>query len=255
LRLSWSILWGFPGERDAWYTEMAEWLPALEHLQPPAGLHRLRYDRFSVYHSQARQMNLRLSPISAMRFIYPLPERDLRELTYFFVEEVDLDTFQWLYGNRRAELLQPGRRAVFRAVDQWKTIFKRELTPILAMNDRDEKLEILDSRSFATQFRLVFTGLERAVCLACNEAPSRERLPQVLRRQFSVDTSEDCLDLSLKELTARRIILPLDGRLITVAVQGDLPRLPELHEFPGGFVRSAATTAKQREYLAMTGGN
>jgi hypothetical protein len=30
-RLSWSILWGFPGKKDDWYTDMAGWLPALEH--------------------------------------------------------------------------------------------------------------------------------------------------------------------------------------------------------------------------------
>ena len=26
LRLSWSILWGFPGEKDEWYAEMVEWM-------------------------------------------------------------------------------------------------------------------------------------------------------------------------------------------------------------------------------------
>jgi len=35
LRLSWSILWGFPGEKDDWYEDMAEWLPALAHLHGP----------------------------------------------------------------------------------------------------------------------------------------------------------------------------------------------------------------------------
>jgi ribosomal peptide maturation radical SAM protein 1 len=255
VRLSWSILWGFPGEQDKWYSEMAAWFPALEHLQPPAGLHRLRYDRFSVYHNQAQRLGLHLSPISAMRFVYPLAERDLRDLTYFFVEDADLDTFQWLHGNRRAELLQEGRRAVFKAVDQWKTNFKRELTPILSINDDHDALEVLDSRSFATQFRTVLTGVERAVCLACNDAPTRERLSQMTAKWLGGQPTESCLDSVLQELIARRIVLPLDGRLITVAVQGELPKLPELDEFPGGFVRSLAMTPKQREYVAEAGGN
>ena len=55
LRLSWSILCGFPGEKDDWYTDMAGWLPALEHLQPPASTPRIRYDRHSVYQEQAQR--------------------------------------------------------------------------------------------------------------------------------------------------------------------------------------------------------
>jgi ribosomal peptide maturation radical SAM protein 1 len=34
VRLSWSILWGFPGEEDAWYEQMAPWLEKLEHCNP-----------------------------------------------------------------------------------------------------------------------------------------------------------------------------------------------------------------------------
>src|SRR5205807_6919523 len=62
LRLSWSLLWGFPGERDDWYADVARFIPLLEHLQAPMGLARLRYDRYSVYHQQARQRGLVLLP-------------------------------------------------------------------------------------------------------------------------------------------------------------------------------------------------
>jgi hypothetical protein len=255
LRLSWSVLWGFPGEQDAWYQQMAGWLPALEHLQPPAGLHRLRYDRFSVYHNQAQQIGLRLLPISAMRFVYPVSEHDLQDLTYFFVEDSDSDSFQWLYGNRRPELLQPGRKAVFRAVDTWKTNFSRELKPILSMSERNGALEVLDSRSVSKQFRIVLKDLDRAVCLACDEAPSSDRLPRILADRFGLHAKEEQISAALDELIGRRVILPIDGRLITLAVQGSIPKLPELEEFPGGYVRSLATTPSQREYLAAAGGN
>ncbi|HYJ77994.1 MAG TPA: RiPP maturation radical SAM C-methyltransferase, partial [Longimicrobiaceae bacterium] len=53
VRMSWGMLWGFPGEEDHWYAQVACWIPLLEHLQAPSGLIRLRYDRYSVYHNQA----------------------------------------------------------------------------------------------------------------------------------------------------------------------------------------------------------
>jgi ribosomal peptide maturation radical SAM protein 1 len=255
LRLSWSILWGFPGEQEDWYWQMAEWIPALEHLQAPAGVHRLRYDRFSVYHKQAAEMGLHLSPISAMRFVYPLTEAELRRLSYFFVEEADLDSFQWLYGRRRAGVLQPGYSALFKTVDTWKMNFKRKLTPILSMVDNGDELEVLDTRSVATEFRVVLRGLLRAVCLACNTAPLRHRLANILAEQFEMEASHDEIEDTVQELIARRFLLAIDDRLVTLAVEGTLPPLPELDEFPGGYVRALPATAQQRAYLAPAGVN
>ena len=87
LRLSWSILWGFPGEKTYWYTDMACWLPALEHLQPPASTPHIRYDRYSVYHEQARRLGLILFPIGAMSLVYRVGPADLDDLAYFFATE------------------------------------------------------------------------------------------------------------------------------------------------------------------------
>ncbi|WP_245315330.1 radical SAM protein [Bradyrhizobium yuanmingense] len=58
VRVSWSLLWGFPGESDAWYAQMASWLPLLHHLQPGPAV-RLRYQRYSPYHHTAEKHGLR----------------------------------------------------------------------------------------------------------------------------------------------------------------------------------------------------
>lgn len=254
LRLSWSILWGFPGEKEEWYERMAEWIPAIEHLQAPAGVHRLRYDRFSVYHKRAAELGMQLSPIGAMRYVYPLVEDDLQRLSYFFVEEADLDSFQWLYGKRRAIAQQPGYSALFRAVDQWKTNFKRKLTPILSMVEHGDELEVLDTRGIALQFRTVLRGLLRAVCLACNAAPLRRRLVQILSEQYCIQAGENEVDSAVEELLSRRFLLAIDDRLITLAIEGSLPPLPELDEFPGGYVRSLPVTARQRANVGAAAG-
>ena len=71
LRLSWSILWGFPGEKDDWYADMASWMPALEHLPPPAGTHQVRFDRDSVYHQNTQRYGLILFPVGSMSIAKP----------------------------------------------------------------------------------------------------------------------------------------------------------------------------------------
>jgi hypothetical protein len=218
-------------------------------------VHRLRYDRFSVYHNQAAEMGLHLSPISAMGFVYPLAAADLRRLSYFFVEEADLDSFQWLYGKRRAGVLQPGYSALFKAVDKWKMNFKRKLAPILSMVDSGDELEVLDTRSVATEFRIVLRGLPRAVCLACNTAPLQHRLVSILAEQYGIEADYVEIEDAVQELMARRFLLAIDDRLVTLAVEGTLPPLPELDEFPGGYVRALPATAKQRAYLAPAGVN
>ena len=41
--VSWNLLSGIPGESDDWYAKMADWLPAIFHLQPPTGVcHQVR---------------------------------------------------------------------------------------------------------------------------------------------------------------------------------------------------------------------
>ena len=76
VRLSWSVLWAFPGETDEYYREMAQWMPRLEHLQAPNGLISLRYDRYGVYFKRAEQYGLRLRPVPSLRYVYPLSESD-----------------------------------------------------------------------------------------------------------------------------------------------------------------------------------
>src|SRR5262249_21607429 len=66
LRMSWNILWGFPGEQDEWYVEMASWIDLIQHLQP-ANAVRLRFQRYSPYQRDAEQYGLKLRPAPLFR--------------------------------------------------------------------------------------------------------------------------------------------------------------------------------------------
>lgn len=82
---SWNLLYGFPGESPADYQEMLPLLRALTHLQPPDATGKIRLDRFSPYFRDPHGFGMiDVRPMRSYRFIYPVPEADLRDIAYFF---------------------------------------------------------------------------------------------------------------------------------------------------------------------------
>ena len=72
ITLAWGMLWGFPGDRPAWYEELLAILPLLHHLQPPSGFGPLGLDRFSPYLDQAEAFGISdLRPYPGYRDFLP----------------------------------------------------------------------------------------------------------------------------------------------------------------------------------------
>src|SRR5580658_8683708 len=235
MKVSWSVLWGFPGEKDDWYRESAGWLPALEHLQPPFGLVRIHFDRYSVYHEQARRFGLVLFPIGAMSFVYPVAPGDLDNLTYFFSTEPGAGPLEYMRDIQRAASNSPGAETVIEAVSKWQ-IEASSGRPVLWMEDHDGALEITDTRSCARAPGTVLTGLARAVCLACDTAPRPGNLAQIIGRDFGIMATDDEIAAVVSQLLADRFVLAIDGRLVGVILQGRPPAVPGDDQFPGGSI-------------------
>jgi ribosomal peptide maturation radical SAM protein 1 len=234
LRLSWSILWGFPGEKDDWYEDMAEWLPALTHLPPPAATPRVRFDRYSVYHEQASQQGLILFPIGALSLVYPAGPGDLDALAYFFTTEPDSGPVRIIQTLNQAVTANPGIRAVTQAVRDWAAAHHSGKLPVLASQDQAGVLEITDTRACARSPRQLLTGLSRAVLLACDNAPRPARLAGIVAAG-GITASQDEIDAVVRKLLDDRLVLAMDDRLVGVVLHGPVPdRIPDYSEFPGG---------------------
>jgi ribosomal peptide maturation radical SAM protein 1 len=235
--VAWFMLWGFPGEVDDYYQQMAQWLPLLEHLQPPGALARLRYDRYSVYYDRAEQMGLELLPVPAMSHVYPLPLADLGKLTYFFIAGPKTTLAGAVPGTSSTDLSRrPGLQAVRDGIQHWRAAFHADLRPILSMQDRDGKLSIIDSRDCATTQHRMLTGVIRAVCLACDAAPRSDKIAERVRTDFGLDASDGAVEEACQQLIADGLVLPIDDRLVGLALQGTLPPVPDYYNFPGGSV-------------------
>lgn len=243
--VSWNFLVGFPGEEDDWYAGVAEWLPLVAHLQPPQGVFRARFDRYSPYQVDPARYGLTVVPHPAYRAIYP---GDVTDLAYFHLG-ADQEWGPTLWD---AGLMGPGRRALEEAARRWGEAFWSPLPAILSMDDDGEELRVLDTRPGAAVRRRSLRGAERAVYLACDVARTVRACAQ--EAGLAPEVAREVLD----ELCAARLMLALaDGRYLALAVRGDLPRLLRPEEFPGGACLVApgleGPAARMGEALSVAG--
>lgn len=216
---TWLLLFGFPGEEDAWHHEVAEWLPKIFHLQPPKCVGKVLYDRFSVYHQRPESFGLKLEPAPSYSAVYPVEDDSLNEIAYFFAdtnEEPDAG-------------FSPGARALIRHVVRWVKLHKRSLRPIFCMSRQADRLEFFDSRPCATARRRELAGLEAAVYLACEPALARKSL----YHRFA-DEAPVAIDRIVDDFLTHHLMLEIDGKLLALAVEGDCPAYCDPEDFPGG---------------------
>ncbi|MDW9823491.1 RiPP maturation radical SAM C-methyltransferase [Sinorhizobium meliloti] len=226
----WSILWGFPGESDAWYAEMAQLLPLLHHLQPPVGVVPLRYHRFSPYHRAAEQHGLKLRPAAAYRYVYPLSEPDLANLVYSFEDSEDSDVAAYsaaLDANRR-----PGLDAVVKGVEAWKEARLNPTEPMLSMRDSGDETIVEDTRPIAVEREHRVKGLAREILLAADEGTPEARLRG---RLSTANVMQSEIDGVIADMIARKLIVRLDARLVGLALWNPHTPMPPPTAFPGGY--------------------
>lgn len=80
----WYLLMGFPGEPEAVFRKYIEDFPRLAHLRPPVALVPVEFHRFSPYYDRAAEFGLELAPREFYGVNYPLPDKVLANLAYYF---------------------------------------------------------------------------------------------------------------------------------------------------------------------------
>ncbi len=230
IRVHWNMLYDFPGDQNDWYEEMADLVPLLYHLQSPVKMAPLEFCRFSVYHEEQDVHGLKLRASSPFKYVYPLNQRELDDLVYFFEDEV-----------RSAHERNPivaflTEQTVFktlrRRIDYWRDSFwYRKAT--LSMKISDEELVIEDTRPVALASRHIYCGLKKDIYLEADRAPEKDSLVNdfVLKGFPETEIRAFC-----EELISEKTALEIDGRFMALAVRSPIPELPTAVEYPGGVV-------------------
>ncbi len=211
IHASWNILSGIPGESDGWYAEMAEWLPAIFHLQPPSGVNRVRYDRFSPYHMRPGDFGLSLEPSRAYAYVYPLPQESLMRLAYSFE-----DSTQRRHVHRGVHD-QPGRQQLQDVVIEWNDRW-RHAKPVLNVWDDGRQLQVLDTRPCARRRSWTAREVEAEVYRLCDSAQTLTGLLAQLSRRRESQVSLDELKSAIAPLCDAKVVLRLNGKLLSLGV-------------------------------------
>jgi ribosomal peptide maturation radical SAM protein 1 len=217
---AWNILFGFPGEPASEYERMAQLLPLLAHLPPPASCCPFRLDRFSPYFNDSKAFGLvRVRPNFAYYYVFPFGRRDLERLAYYF--EFD-------YADGRDPTAYTG--GLQREVRRWwaAAAVSPAGRPRLDCLQADDLVLVADTRPCAVQPRHRLQGLEAAVHQQCDTAQTLASL----RRGLGGDPPEWEVRRALDKLRAARLIAEADGQYLSLAVLRN--RAP--HEMAAGAV-------------------
>ena len=192
--VSWNLLSGIPGESDSWYDGMAEWLPSIFHFQPPTGVCRVRYDRFSPYHMRPGDFDLTLEPSRTYPYVYPFSRESLMRLAYSFEDSKRPRHMH------RALSEEPGQQRLQDVVMQWNQLW-RSAKPVLEVRDEGERLRFFDTRPCAIQSTWTIEGVEADVYRRCDAA--------------KVLTSEE--EMAIQNLIRNKVLLALNGKYLALA--------------------------------------
>lgn len=229
IRLSWNFLWGFPGENDNWYKEVSEWLPLIEHLQPPSSFLKIRIHRNSTYFNNKEQFGLDLSPMPAFKYVFPYDDLCLYDASYTFKVEGWSDTIWEPETDPYEE--RPFTKKVNDIIKRWQGNFSKFQPPVLSVTEKEEHLEIFDTRLCRKNIQYKITGLEKEIYIYCETNPQKNKL-----KDHFIDLGINPLQINeaIENLKEMNIIFELDNRYIALALRGAIPHLPSRNDFPGG---------------------
>lgn len=208
---AWNMLSGIPGESDNWYAEMAEWLPAIFHLQPPTGVNRVRYDRFSPYQMRPQDFGLMLEPSRAYAYVYDLPRESLMKLANSFE-----DSAQRMHIHRGMQE-RPGQKKLQEVVQQWNHIW-RNSRPVLRVYDDGHSLQILDTRPCAYQTGWTLRDLEAELYRLCDCALTPAALLEQLSTRRGTKVFMEEVQPAIESLCRAKLLLRLNHKLLSIGV-------------------------------------
>ena len=210
---SWFFMTRIPREEDRWHREEAELVPLLTHLQPPNFVGFIRPDRYSRYFQEADKYGLDIRTKERYLQLFPLSREAVSGFA-FHLEEMGIkrqltDELDFVF--------RSGIFALKKAVGGWKREFGgSDKQARLEMHIKGEALDILDTRNIATSRTHHLEGLKKDILLSSDRAPRIEHLMQAYEQK---GFNGGKIEKGLRDLTERKLVLPLDGRIISLVLE------------------------------------
>ena len=167
MRPVWYVLFGFPGEEPHDYEQMAELMPSLAHLEPPAIKAKIWLDRFSPYFTRADEAGfVNVCAMQPYGYVYPFAQADLDRLAYHF-------DYDYADGRVPRTYAQPA----LDAVDAWRAAHK---SARLRIRHTEVGLELHDTRPATVWPLTILKGTARLAYLSLDDGKSVRGVQQAL---------------------------------------------------------------------------
>jgi magnesium-protoporphyrin IX monomethyl ester (oxidative) cyclase len=227
-----TIMHSFPNEKNKWFRELSHILPLLVHLQPPRGMTKLRFDRFSDYYLNPSNYGLDLSALEIYSHIYPYGQSTINNFAYFFEDKKEYrmrkkPILQHLFGKSKGNF-----NRVKNIVTGWMNSYYSANPVKLNYEFSENNILINDTRPVSFANNYVLNELEGEIFLLCDEVQSIEEINNKLGSKYKITE----IDNSILSLINKKIVLKHETMLLTLAVEAPLPSLPEGIDFPCGTV-------------------
>lgn len=216
----WNMIWGFPGEPPEEYGRMAELLPLLHHLPPPASMSTIFLERFSPNFFQSEELGFAdVRPASSYSHLYPMASADLTDLAYFF-------EYRYQDGRTIAAYTRP----LMRRIVEWQEAHSRSR---LTFFDQGDRLLLFDSRATAARPLAVVEGLSRKLYLACDSIQSIDHLCRLAAAEQGADQPERVEEI-LQPLIGSGYLVRQGNFVLALAIPGKLDGRASPDEVPQG---------------------
>jgi len=229
-----TIMHSFPNEKDEWFRELSHILPLLVHLQPPRGMSKLRFDRFSDYYLNPSHYGLDLNALEIYSHIYPYDQTTINSFAYFFEDKKkyrirEKPSVRHLFGRSKGNL-----HKINNIVTEWMKSYYSETPVRLNYEFSENKILIHDTRPVSFANNYVLNELEGEIFLLCDEIHSIEEINNKLGGKYKAAD----IDNAISSIIDKNVVLKHEHKLLTLAVEMPLPSLPAGNDFPCGTVLS-----------------
>jgi ribosomal peptide maturation radical SAM protein 1 len=196
IKVSWNILWGFPGEAEEDYYQQAALMPRLFHLYPPILCARIRMERFSpIFAEEQNFPTWFMRPDISYSHIYP-EEVALEKVAYFF----DYEFKEGLAPSVYEDTVQ--------ASEQWQRLWGGKVKPSLYFWVFKDFVQIEDLRNPQEPHSITLDEPQASIYRALSDQP---HTALAVKTQINYKGSITKLEQILQELGEAGLVMQ-DGK-------------------------------------------
>ena len=246
IRPAWTILSGFPGEKEEWYEETNRLLPLLFHLCPANGIISIRYDRFSPYHDRPVDWGLNLEPYDAYQHVYPAYKDQYSDIAYFF-KKIGISDNE---SSPHIPKKNKNRQDCMETIKRWRNYWDSRRTkgneqPQLTLNS-DPEWHIYDDR--VPNERPTTTKVLEPMVQLLNHCRTQRRRASVFnlaQKKQNIFLKGNSINSLLEEAIQNGWIIETGGNLISI-VQNKNEQQINISHWPGGMLTAKTEPNKAK---------